>query len=400
MNKEMTQWACQTLLSQGYTLKSDLPEEVQCTPWSDVVRFITSEGYIYLKHTPALLALEAGITQVLHDQLPDLYQQLLSEKDDIVIMPHNPKWSNMAQQELAMLKEKLSFPWVVGMQHIGSTAVPDLPAKPIIDIAIGVTDLTAAKALIPILEAEDYVFWAENPDPTKLFFVKGMPPFGKQRTHHIHVMPMTHHDWVVRPLFRDYLMAHPDVKQAYADLKQSLAVQFREDREAYTEAKTEFIRAVNLKAATPYLHFEPLVKSHFPLLLKWLETLHVKQYWDQDIVWTLEKITAKYSQPRSAQGYVIEIGENPLGYIQVYPISTQQVGLDFYVGEPTFLKKGFGTLILEEFLKRYVDPYFETCLVDPDANNLAAIRTYEKVGFRRVQQQSVSEPVMLRKREL
>ncbi|MCL9684411.1 aminoglycoside phosphotransferase family protein [Legionella maioricensis] len=68
LNKTIIQWGCEYLLSHGYTLKSSLPEEVQNTPWSYVVRFATSAGYIYLKHTPELLALEAIITLILHEQ--------------------------------------------------------------------------------------------------------------------------------------------------------------------------------------------------------------------------------------------------------------------------------------------------------------------------------------------
>lgn len=68
LNKEIIQWGCKYLSSHGYTLKSNLPENVQNTPWSYVVRFATSDGYIYLKHTPNLLALEASIIQILHDQ--------------------------------------------------------------------------------------------------------------------------------------------------------------------------------------------------------------------------------------------------------------------------------------------------------------------------------------------
>jgi hypothetical protein len=68
LNKDLIQWACKNLASLGYTLKSNLPENVLNTPWSYVVRFDTSQGYIYLKHTPELLALEAGIIQILHDQ--------------------------------------------------------------------------------------------------------------------------------------------------------------------------------------------------------------------------------------------------------------------------------------------------------------------------------------------
>lgn len=68
LNKEIIQWGCKCLASLGYTLKSNLPENVLNTPWSYVIRFETSDGYIYLKHTPELIALEATIIQVLHDQ--------------------------------------------------------------------------------------------------------------------------------------------------------------------------------------------------------------------------------------------------------------------------------------------------------------------------------------------
>lgn len=68
LNKEIIQWSYKYLLSHGYTLKCNLPENVQNTPWSYVIRFATSDGYIYLKHTPNLLALEASIIQILHDQ--------------------------------------------------------------------------------------------------------------------------------------------------------------------------------------------------------------------------------------------------------------------------------------------------------------------------------------------
>lgn len=67
LNQEIIQWGYEYLSSHGYTLKNNLPENVQNTPWSYVVRFATSDGYIYLKHTPELLGLEAMITDVLHD---------------------------------------------------------------------------------------------------------------------------------------------------------------------------------------------------------------------------------------------------------------------------------------------------------------------------------------------
>ena len=317
----------------------------------------------------------------------------LQDRDAILIESYHQEWPKQAAIEISKLKTRLHFPWLVGIQHIGSTAIPDLPAKPILDLAIGVTDLESAKALIPILREEDYLFWGDNPDKSKLVFVKGIPPFGEKRTHHIHVMPVTHHDWLLRPLFRDYLITHPEAKQAYADLKQNLASQYQSDREAYTNSKTTFIRAINLKAVKSHLHFKPLAETDFPLLLKWLEEPHVKVWWDQGITWTPELVSKKYALKRPVHAYIILIDDAPIGYIQFYdvkdfadadrPECPQSVaGLDYYIGESGFLKKGFAPIILQKFLLEQVKPLFAHCLVDPDVKNTSAIRAYEKTGFK------------------
>ncbi len=81
--KEIIQWGCKYLSSHGYTLKSKLPENVQNTPWSYVVRFVTSDGYIYLKHTPNLLALEAIITQILHDQFHASVPEIIAHNAEL-----------------------------------------------------------------------------------------------------------------------------------------------------------------------------------------------------------------------------------------------------------------------------------------------------------------------------
>jgi hypothetical protein len=83
LNKEIIQWACKSLSSHGYTLKSELPENVQSTPWSYVVRFATSDGYLYLKHTPQLLALEASIIRILHDQFHVSVPEIIAHNTEL-----------------------------------------------------------------------------------------------------------------------------------------------------------------------------------------------------------------------------------------------------------------------------------------------------------------------------
>ena len=88
-----------------------------------------------------------------------------------------------------------------------------------------------------------YLFWAENPDPDDLFFVKGLPLHAERRSHHLHItLPGERFDERLR--FRDRLRSDAAIAQRYAVLKQELATRFSSDREAYTRAKTEFILTV------------------------------------------------------------------------------------------------------------------------------------------------------------
>lgn len=130
---------------------------------------------------------------------------------------------------------------LIDLEHIGSTAIPGMPAKPVIDILATVTDLEAARArLVGPLEAAGYAFWTENPDADRLFFVKGLPPSAPHRTHHLHIMEPG--PAALRHIaFRDHLRADPADARRYAALKTDLAARFADDREAYTEAKGGFI---------------------------------------------------------------------------------------------------------------------------------------------------------------
>lgn len=102
-----------------------------------------------------------------------------SKKDTIFIVDYNPSWVLLAKKEINILKALFSNqPWIIDIQHIGSTAIPDLAAKPIIDIYIGVNSIEEAQNAIDPIEKLGYSYWRDNPNPDKMFFVKGMPPFG------------------------------------------------------------------------------------------------------------------------------------------------------------------------------------------------------------------------------
>lgn len=169
--------------------------------------------------------------------------------DEVVLAEYDPRWPELFEAEAARLRAALGDTLGVRVEHFGSTAVPGLSAKPIIDLMVGVTSLSAARAeAVPALEAMGYEFWYDNPVLDRLFFVKGLPPNGP-RTHHVHIVePDAAGVWGDRLLFRDALRTHPEEARRYETLKRELAAQFPGDREAYTDAKGEFVRDVTARA--------------------------------------------------------------------------------------------------------------------------------------------------------
>jgi GrpB-like predicted nucleotidyltransferase (UPF0157 family) len=172
--------------------------------------------------------------------------------DDVRIVSYDPGWPEQFAAEARRLRAVLDPGQVLGVEHFGSTAVPGLAAKPIIDILVAVVSLAHAKAtmIAPILSL-GYVYWAENPKPDRMFFVKGMPPYGERRTHHVHITEPNGEMWRRRLLFRDHLRAHPDEARRYEALKRDLAERFPDDREAYTQAKTDYVEALHRRIGPP-----------------------------------------------------------------------------------------------------------------------------------------------------
>ena len=171
--------------------------------------------------------------------------------DDVKLVEADPNWPMLFQQEKELLLAVLDGEDLLAFEHFGSTAIPGLAAKPIIDILIAVPSVDLARDdFVARLKQLGYVFWPDNPKKDRLFFVKGMPPFGEKRTYHIHVAERPSEMWS-RLKFRDYLRENDVERDNYAALKASLATEYGNDREAYTTAKTEFVaRIMRLAEAT------------------------------------------------------------------------------------------------------------------------------------------------------
>ena len=154
------------------------------------------------------------------------------------IVEYSPNWPTLYEQEKKLIVGVLGHA-ITDIQHIGSTAVPGLGAKPIIDILVAAHKRGPVEEYSGRLRPIGYRHQSHEDDAKRLFFQKGTP-----RTHHLHIVEYDSWEYRRHILFRDCLRTHPETAQRYEKLKRELAIKFASDREDYTESKSEFIESV------------------------------------------------------------------------------------------------------------------------------------------------------------
>jgi GrpB-like predicted nucleotidyltransferase (UPF0157 family) len=163
------------------------------------------------------------------------------------IVDYSPEWPELFENEKWLILNVIGC-FVVGIEHVGSTAVVGLGAKPIIDITVAIKTLRDAHKCVGPLESIGYEYVPEYEEsiPERRYFHKGKPQ--EEQHFHLHMVELSSDFWKRHLLFRDYLRAHSEVAQGYYELKKRLAREYGSDREGYTEAKTSFIESVVAKA--------------------------------------------------------------------------------------------------------------------------------------------------------
>jgi GrpB-like predicted nucleotidyltransferase (UPF0157 family) len=177
-------------------------------------------------------------------ELDKLSREELGQLFPVIISEPKPEWRDLFIKEKAKIINLLGENIAIRAEHIGSTAIPNLPSKPTIDILVEIpTDTKIARKIIPVMISGGYHHLKDHTE--HLMFVKGYTPNGFEgQCYHIHLGPKDNKGLWDRLYFRDYLIANPSIAKEYATLKQKLAEQLTYDRDAYTEAKTEFIKKI------------------------------------------------------------------------------------------------------------------------------------------------------------
>lgn len=160
----------------------------------------------------------------------------------VELLPYTPEWKDEFDKEKEFLLNMLGGHNVI-VEHVGSTSIEGCPAKPVIDIFIGIESLEYGEQLIPIFLENGYVFKINVPN--EIYFKKKSNDL---TTHHIHIADIQGEVWTSQILFRDYMKKHPEKLKEYIRLKTRLALQFPTDRDSYSAGKKDFIETMIFEA--------------------------------------------------------------------------------------------------------------------------------------------------------
>lgn len=168
----------------------------------------------------------------------------------VKVVPFTTNWARRyreaAEELCALLGDEL-----LAVEHIGSTAIPNMSAKPIIDILVVVRNIEAVDAFNPAFEAAGYLPRGEYGIPGRRFFIRGSE---NQRTRHVHIFQQGSPQIERHLAFRDYMITHPEEAAAYAQLKETLAQRFPQDIDGYIAGKDAFIKEIDRRAAAWRAH--------------------------------------------------------------------------------------------------------------------------------------------------
>ncbi|MGQ3887827.1 GNAT family N-acetyltransferase [Legionella sp. CNM-1927-20] len=232
------------------------------------------------------------------------------EQRRIEVVPYNTSWPMQFVQEAERITKALGNN-CIDIHHIGSTSVPGLAAKPVIDMIPVVLDITQVENANAAMQALGYEAKGEYGIPFRRYFQKG----GNQRTHHVHIFELGNSEIERHLKFRDWMRMHPEDKEAYARLKQELARQHPYDINAYCLGKENFITTIDKKAGFNGLR---VVKALTPR--EWDKVRYFRQFYSFDAAGLSDPYTWTFEHNAHVH-FVLCQGSDIIGYahLQLWP---------------------------------------------------------------------------------
>ncbi|MDW0115265.1 GrpB family protein [Sporosarcina saromensis] len=168
-------------------------------------------------------------------------------KDEVTLLPHEPKWKMLFEQEKKLL-QSLIGKHIVDIQHIGSTAIANIAAKPMLDVLIGVEKLEDVKKFDKYQLKDAAIYQLRAEVEGKVVFAKFADLEALTKTHVYHIVEYGGDWWLQHTLFRDYLNKYPETAVEYERLKKELATKYPTNERSYADAKKEFVDVIHQKA--------------------------------------------------------------------------------------------------------------------------------------------------------
>jgi len=160
------------------------------------------------------------------------------EAGTVLLHEAHESWALEFHREKARILDAIGA-HILDIQHVGSTAIPGVPAKPILDILVGVERFEGATVCVSSLEEIGYTYRHEHGIPRRHYFVKGNP-----RTHHLHMVERDSEHWMITVRFRDCLRNQPELAREYAEAKVRLAARYFRDRAGYQKEKDQVVESL------------------------------------------------------------------------------------------------------------------------------------------------------------
>ncbi|MHA1125271.1 MAG: GrpB family protein [Candidatus Heimdallarchaeota archaeon] len=172
----------------------------------------------------------------------------MTDKVEIILVGFDPKWAEKFKNEKEAIMERIGD-YVLSIDHIGSTAIPNIVAKPVIDILIGIKSLNQSEKIIATMKELEYEYieQIESHFPERRLFVKPPKDSGK-RQFNVHIWEHKSEGWEEMLLFRDYLLVHPETAKEYEFVKKYMAKRFPNNEIAYSIGKEGFMQVILLRA--------------------------------------------------------------------------------------------------------------------------------------------------------
>ena len=325
-----------------------------------------------------------------------------------VFKPYSKIFPGLFQEEKARIAVHLKT--ALAIEHIGSTAIPGLGGKGIIDIAIAVNKQNMESASKQ-LQSLGYEFRPAFSTPVRFYFVIYLPdPEEGTRRYHVHLTYPENSEWKEFLAFRNYLREHPEKAEEYAKIKEQAVIEADQDGEKYRELKEHVFKEFT-HTTKREITFKKAALSEKEHVLQWLQEPHIREFWDNSPE-HLADIIIFMNGRKERSVYADGIFDYWIGFIhdepycllmtseilptqdnllEVWKAHLSQKGktfsIDFMIGNKKYLARGLGAPTLEaftQFISKEIDPSVDTFFIDPADSNPRAKHVYEKAGFKTV----------------